>query len=71
MLFLSVSSSSSPSTSSSMLLTSLQKVSMEMQQGSEASVEGFGGRVEEVGRQVMCEDDNILQEEIKHVHERS
>lgn len=32
-----------------------------MQQGSEDRVDGFGGRVEEVGRQVMCEDDNILQ----------
>lgn len=63
MLFLSVSSSSSPSTSSSMLLTSLQSVSMVTQQGSEV---GFGGRVEEVGRHVMCEDDNILQKEVKY-----
>lgn len=48
-----------------MLLTSLQKVSMVMQQGSAVTDDGFGGRVEEVGRQVMCEDDNILQKERK------
>lgn len=65
MLFLSGSSSSSPSTSSSMLLTSLQRVSMVTQQGSEERVDGFGGRLEEVGRHVMCEDDSILQKEIK------
>lgn len=35
---------------------------MEMQQGSEVTDDGFGVRVEEVGRQVVCDDDNILQE---------
>lgn len=55
MLFISASSSSS---SSSMLLTSLQYVSMVMQQGSEVTEDGL---VEEVGRQVVCEGDNILQ----------
>lgn len=34
---------------------------MEMQQGSEVTDDEFV-RVEEVGRQVVCEEDNILQE---------
>ena len=34
---------------------------MEMQQGSEVTADGFG--VEEVGRRVVCGDDNILQKE--------
>lgn len=39
---------------------------MEMQQGSEVTDDGFGVRVEEVGRQVVCDDDNILQEQRNH-----
>lgn len=35
---------------------------MEMRQGSEVTDGALGAGVEEVGRQVVCDDDNILQE---------
>lgn len=42
---------------------------MEMQQESEVTDDGFGIRVEVVGTQVVCEEDNILQEDRNHAED--